>query len=65
MSDLIRRQDAIDAIKEIPSAESVRTEKIHDDKIHPVIHYCGKDIITLINPAWNYCPYCGKKLEWI
>ncbi len=81
MSDLISRQDAIDAVhyyiesgykcdifqelKDLPSAETERTVKIHDDKIHPVIHHCGKDIVTLINPTWNYCPYCGKKLEWI
>ena len=81
MSDLISRQDAIDAVhyyiesgykcdifqelKDLPSAEPERTTKIHDDKIHPVIHYCGKGIVTLINPTWNYCPCCGKKLEWI
>lgn len=55
----------VTTVREIPSAEPERTEKIHDDKIYPVIHYCGKDIVTLINPTWNYCPCCGKKLEWI
>ena len=50
----------------IESAEpEERTEKIHDDKIHPVIHYCGNDTFTLINPTWDYCPHCGTKLEWV
>ena len=54
-----------EAIEAWNRAMGERTEKIHDDKIRPVIHRCGKDIVTLINPTWNYCPYCGTKFEWI
>lgn len=56
---------AMRIIESLPSAEPERIEKIHDDKIHPTIHHCGHDTLTLVKPAWNYCPNCGMKLEWI
>ena len=71
MSDLIDRQAAIDAIKKISSAKSVRTAKVISDDVIIVIngyryHYeeylcnaCKKKVFS----RDSYCSNCGAKLD--
>ena len=74
MSDLINRQDAIDAVhyyiesgykcdifqelKNLPSAETTNTNIAMTLK-------CGcSGEINEIWSNWKYCPRCGARLEW-
>lgn len=78
MSDLISRQDAIDAmitlglkraipiLATLPSAEPKRTVKVKDIvHIHgyPDEGLCG-NCNEDVNGLYDYCPYCGCRLEW-
>jgi len=88
MSDLISRQDVVDAVhyyiesgykcdifqelKDLPSAEPVRTAKVEEDewiehkmlsRDYGKIYYQHDCCCNLYESPYNFCPYCGKKMK--
>jgi len=79
MSDLISRQDVIDAVhyyiesgykcdifqelKDLPSAEPEKRVKVELND--GWFHCCGCNYCTEhYSYDWKYCPMCGARLEW-
>ncbi len=64
------RNEVYNAINDIPSAEPERTAKVIDKSVgrHSIFNFdwigkcekCGNGI----QYAFDYCPYCGSKLDW-
>ena len=59
----ILREDAEAILKELQEQEPVRAVRFEKYNGFPV-YFCGKCDKVLKRLTMNYCPNCGRKVDW-